>query len=135
MKPLKTPRFDVPSRKIAYNLFCKDIRKIKKELLGVPVSKANAITSKEWEKVKASDKKMKMYRGLYKEEKRRHEEALQIYQEDHMDEWRLLISTKGVIRRPERPHSLKNHQSHPNQMSLKNHQSQAMEKRSLQKHE
>ena len=30
--------------------------------------------------------------------------------------WRLLTSTKGT--RPERPHSLKKHQSHPNQMSL-----------------
>ena len=31
-KPLKTPRPDFPSRKAAYNLFCKDIRKMKKEL-------------------------------------------------------------------------------------------------------
>ena len=30
--PLKTPKLDVPSKKTAYNLFCKDIRKIKKEL-------------------------------------------------------------------------------------------------------
>ena len=43
---------------------------------------------------------------------------------------------------PERPHSLKKHQSHPNQMTqarknrgLKKHQGQAMEKRSLQKQE
>ena len=50
---------DVPSKKTAYNLFCKDIRKTKKELQGVPVSKANVIISKEWKKVKASEKKMK----------------------------------------------------------------------------
>ena len=30
VKPLKAPRPDVPSKKTAYNLFCKDIRKIKK---------------------------------------------------------------------------------------------------------
>ena len=43
VKPLKTPKPDVPSKKTAYNLFCKDIRKIKKELQGVLVSKASAI--------------------------------------------------------------------------------------------
>ena len=32
VEPLKTPTLDVPSKKTAYNLFCKDIRKIKKEL-------------------------------------------------------------------------------------------------------
>ena len=46
-KPLKAPRPDVPSKKTAYNLFCKNIRKTKKELQGVPVSKASAIISKE----------------------------------------------------------------------------------------
>ena len=53
---------------------------------GVPVYKASAIISKEWKKNKASDKKMKKYRDLYEEEKRRHEEALQRYQEDNMDD-------------------------------------------------
>ena len=86
MKPLKTQKPDVPSKKTAYNLFCKDIRKIKKELQGVPVYKASAIISKEWKKVKVSKKKMKKYRDLHAEEKRRHEEVLQRYQEDHMDE-------------------------------------------------
>ena len=69
---------------------CKDIRKIKKGLQGVPVYKASAIISKEWKKVKASDKKMKRYRDLYEEEKRRHEEALQRYQEDNMDEMEII---------------------------------------------
>ena len=69
MKPLKTPKPDVPSKKTACNLFCKDIRKTKKELQGVPVSKARAIILKEWKKVKASKKKMKKYKNLYKEEK------------------------------------------------------------------
>ena len=84
-RPLKTPRPDVPSKKTACNLFCKDIRKTKKELQGVSVSKASAIISKEWKKVKASEKKMKKYKDLYEEEKQRHEEVLQRYQEDHMD--------------------------------------------------
>ena len=75
-----TPRPDVPSKKTAYNLFCKDIQMIKKELQGVAVYKASAIKSKEWEKVKASDKKMKKYRDLYEEGKRRHGETLQRYQ-------------------------------------------------------
>ena len=47
VKPLKTPKPDVPSRKKAYNLFCKDIQKIIKWLQGVPVSKASAIKSEE----------------------------------------------------------------------------------------
>ena len=56
---LKTHKLDVPAKKTAYNLFCKDMREAKEELKGVPVSKANAIILKEWKKVKASDKKMK----------------------------------------------------------------------------
>ena len=44
---------------------------------GVPVSKASVIISKEWKKVKASEKKMKKYKDLYEEEKQRHEEVLQ----------------------------------------------------------
>ena len=59
VKPLRTPKPDVPSRKAAYNLFCKDIQKIKKELKHVPVSKASAVISEEWKKVKTSIKKMK----------------------------------------------------------------------------
>ena len=46
VKPLRTPKPDVPSKKTAYNLFCKNIRKTKKELQGVPVSKASAVISK-----------------------------------------------------------------------------------------
>ena len=76
MKPLKTPKADVPSKKTAYNLFCKDLRKIKIELQGIPVSRASAIISKEWKKVKVSEKKMKKYKDLYEEEKQQHEEAL-----------------------------------------------------------
>ena len=86
VKPLTTLKLDVPSKKTVYNLFCKDIRKTNKELQGVPVSKASAIISKEWKKFKASEKKMKKYKDLYAEEKQRHEEALQRYQEDHTDE-------------------------------------------------
>ena len=32
VKSLKTPKSDVPSKKTAYSLFCKDIQKTKKEL-------------------------------------------------------------------------------------------------------
>ena len=63
VKPLKTPKPDAQSKKTAYNLFCKDIRKIKKELQGVPVCKASAIILKEWKKVKASDKRPLRRRG------------------------------------------------------------------------
>ena len=121
VKPLKTPKPDVPSKKTAYNLFCREIRKTKKELQGVPVSKASAIISKEWKKVKASEKKMKKYKDLYEEEKQRHEEALQRYQEDHMDEIEIINLHKSVTRRLGRFHSLKKH--YPNQMSLKKNQS------------
>ena len=67
VKPLKTPKLDVPSKKKAYNLFYKDIRKIKKEFQGVLISKASPIKLKEWKKVKARDKKMKKYKDLYEE--------------------------------------------------------------------
>ena len=90
MVPLKTPKSNVPSKKTTYNLFFKDIRKTKKELQGVPVSKASAIISKEWKKVKASEKKMKKYKDLYEEENQRTEEAQQRYQEDHMDEMEII---------------------------------------------
>ena len=90
VKPLKTPKLDVPSKKTAYNLFCKDVRKTTKELLGVPVSKASVIISKEWKKIKANKKQMKNYKDLYEEEEQRHEEALQRYQEDHADEMEII---------------------------------------------
>ena len=57
VKPLKTSKPDVPSKKTAYNLFCKDIRKIKKELQGVAVSKASAIISEEWQKLRPATKR------------------------------------------------------------------------------
>ena len=90
VKPLKTPRPDVPSKKTAYNLFCKDIRKIKNEFQGVPFSNTSVIISEERKRVKARDKKLKKYRDIYEEEKRRHEEDLQRYQEDHMDEMEII---------------------------------------------
>ena len=92
--PLKTPKPDVPSKKTVYDLFCKGIQKTKKELQGVPVSKASLIISREWKKVKASEKKMKKYKDLYEVEKQRHEEALQRYQEDHMDEMEIISLCK-----------------------------------------
>ena len=80
VKPLRKTKPDVPSKKTAYNLFYKDIRKIKEELQGDPVSKASAIISEVLKKVKASDTKMEKHRDLHGEEKQQHEEALQRYQ-------------------------------------------------------
>ena len=54
VKPLKSPKPDVPSRNTAYNLFRQGIQKTNKELHGVPVSKASATILKEWKKVKAN---------------------------------------------------------------------------------
>ena len=74
-------------------------------MLGVSVSKASAITSREWKKVKANENKMKKYKDLYEEEKQRHEKALQRYQEDHMDEMEIINlhkrcnKTKAVAKR------------------------------------
>ena len=45
------------------------MQETKEELKGVTVSQASAIISKEWKKVKASDKKMKKYWDLYEAEK------------------------------------------------------------------
>ena len=103
VKPLKTPRPDIQSKKTACNLFCKDIGKIKKQLQGVPVSKASAIISQEWKKVKANDKKMKKYRDLYEEEKQQHEQALQRYQEDHMDEMEIVNLRKKCNKKDTKP--------------------------------
>ena len=36
VKPLKTPKPDVPSKQTAYNPFCKDIQKMKKEFRVFP---------------------------------------------------------------------------------------------------
>ena len=64
--------------------------KDQKRIAGCPVSKASAIILKEWKNVKASDNNMKKCRDLYKEEKRRHEKALQRYQENNMDEMEII---------------------------------------------
>ena len=45
------------------------MQEINEELKGVIISKGRAIISKEWKKVKASDKKMKNYRDLHEVEK------------------------------------------------------------------
>ena len=69
---------------------------------GVPVSKANPIISKEWKKVKDSNKKMKKYKELY-EEKQQHEEARQRYQEDHMDEMEIINLHKRCNKKTPQP--------------------------------
>ena len=61
---------------------------------------------------------MKKYKDLYEEEKQRHEEALQRYQEDHVDKMEIINFTKSVRRRIGRFYSLKHY---PNQMNLKSH--------------
>ena len=65
---------------------------------GVPVSKASAIISKEWKKVKASEKKMKKYKDLYEEEKQRHEEHCKDIKKIMGMKWKLLAFTKGTTR-------------------------------------
>ena len=56
--------------------------------------------------------------------------------------WRLLAFTEGAVRRPERFHSLKKPQIHPNQMNLKSYQgqqglsmTQVRKNRELKKHQ
>ena len=63
---------------------------MKKELQSVSVSKVSAIVSKHWKKVKDSNKKMKKYKDIYEKEKRRHEEAQQKCQENHVDEMEII---------------------------------------------
>ena len=122
VKPLKTPKPDAPSKKTAYNLFCKDIRKTRKELQGVPVSKTSAIILKEWKKVKASEKKMKKYKDFYEEEKQQREEALKIYQEDHMDKmeitnlYKKCNKTKAAANTDQKPPKSRYHQDYLNTM-------------------
>ena len=103
---------------------------------GVPVSKASVIISKEWRKVKTSDKKIKKYRDLYEEEKQRHEEALQRYQEDNMDEMETINLDKMCNKmarktpRPKKvPKSPKSDDSNEVEQRPKKHQGQAMEKK------
>ena len=66
---------------------------MKKELQGVPVSKASATIWKEWKMVKVSDKKMKKYKELYEKENRQHEEALQRYQENHTNKMEIFLES------------------------------------------
>ena len=87
---------------------------------------------------------MKKYRDLYEEEKRRHEEALQRYQKDHMDEMEIIKLNKSSLKKHRsqmrKNRSLKKHQSHQGLLmiqarinrSLEKHQGQAMEKMLLQ---
>ena len=98
VKPLTTPRPDVQSKKTACNLFCKDIGKIKKELQGVPISKASVIISEEWEKVKANDKKMKSTETFTKKRNNNMNRPCRDIKKIIWMKWRLLTSTKGAIR-------------------------------------
>ena len=85
VKSLKTPKLDVPPKKTAYKLFYKDMQE-EKELKDATVSQASAVISREWEKVKASDKKMEKYSELYQADKQQCEEGLQRYQDYHPTE-------------------------------------------------
>ena len=67
------------------------------------VSKASAVISKEWKKVKASEKKVKKYKDLYEEKKRQHKEALQRYQENHMDEMEIISLHKWSNKKTPQP--------------------------------
>ena len=85
VKSLKTPKLDVPRKITAYKLLYKD-KQEKKELKDATVSQASAVISREWEKVQASDKKMKKYSELYQADKQQCEEGLQRYQDYHPTE-------------------------------------------------
>ena len=47
VKFLKTSKLDVPAKKTACNLFCKDMQETEEELKGATISKASPIISKE----------------------------------------------------------------------------------------
>ena len=127
VKPLNAPKLDVPSRNTAYNLFCKHMQKVKKKSQGGRVSKASAIISEEWKRVKASDKKMKSTGSFMK---KRNNDMRRSCRDIKKMKWRSLTPTKKA--RPKRQaHSLMKHQGPPK--SLKKHQDQAMEKRQQEK--
>ena len=67
------------------------------------VFKASAVISKERKKVKASEKKVKKYKDLYEEKKRQHKEALQRYQENHMDEMEIISLHKWSNKKTPQP--------------------------------
>ena len=125
---------DVPSKKKTYNLLCKDIQKAKKELQGVPVSKASAIILKECKKVKASKKNFT--KEIKNDMKRHCKDVKKIMRM----KWRSLNFSKSVTRRIGRFYSLKHYlKNYQNPLMiqvrknrrLKKHQ--AMEKRPLQR--
>ena len=82
---------------------------------------------------------MKKYKDLYK---KRNDDMKRPYRDIKKIiwmKWGLLTFTKSVTRGLGRFHSLKKHQSHPNQMNLKKYQSplmiQTRKNRSLKKHQ
>ena len=68
--------------------------------------------------VKASDRKMKKYKDFYEEEKQRHEEALERYQEDHVDEMEIINLHKKCNKKARK---VSHPKYYPNQMNLKKH--------------
>ena len=83
--------------------FAKTFERLKKSCRVFQVSKASAVISKEWKKVKASEKKVKKYKDLYEEKKRQHKEALQRYQENHMDEMEIISLHKWSNKKTPQP--------------------------------
>ena len=77
---------------------------------------------------------MKKYKDLYKEEKQRHDEALQRYQEDHPDEMEIINLHKKCNKNARKVSQKKHYQ-----MNLKKYQGplmiQAGKNRSLKKHQ
>ena len=98
---------------------------------------------------------MKKYKDLYVEEKSQHEQALQRYQEDNMDEMEIISLHKRCNKKSRKASQPKKNENYPNQMNLKKyqghqgllmiqarknrspkkHQGQPMEKRPLQRQE
>ena len=83
--------------------FAKTFERLKKSCRVFQVFKASAVISKERKKVKASEKKVKKYKDLYEEKKRQHKEALQRYQENHMDEMEIISLHKWSNKKTPQP--------------------------------
>ena len=109
VKPLKTPKPDVPSKKTAYNLFFK-------------VAGCSRFQGKH-NHIEGMEKRLRPARRRWKSTetftKKRNDDMKRHWRDIKKIiwmKWRLLTFTKGVTRRP---HSPKKHQSHSNQINLK----------------
>ena len=118
VKPLKTPKPDVPSKKTAYNLFCKDIRRIKKGLQGVVFLSPRQVQSyqRNGKRLKPVRRKWKSTKTFMKKRNNNMKRHCKDIKKIIRTKWRSLTFTKSVTRRLGKFHRKK---YHPNQMNLK----------------